>query len=396
MNSSANREALVAACLNLSGDGLGFALPLLQDPGESNVWLVQEVDELSGVVAGFKILEGDVNSPIPVANGPTSRVGGPLIYAFVTEDGVGQAGTLVTLGPLLQAFIIRRPERSAIKLQIAELIGTTEEKRAARTAMRRTVLERSGETAAHRFYEGSMLRHVLWARLIANASDEDAARRILALRKRTNVKVGASGEIILDLSALSPSDYSGTTAGILTKELEAEFERIAPPPVELPPIQPDPKDSSEQLTLDLHDDPRRVQSVDHIVRRVRSASRQEERLPALVDAIVQNREIGPELLKTYADDKSQHATKALRVLEAEVQSEAFVANTARDIELVKIIRRPYFRSMPQSRALQFYYIAKYLSKYPHINAYLKKVWARASSIYLRPYQQEIERYLDGK
>ena len=143
---------------------------------------------------------------------------------------------------MLRAFVARCSDRPAVGLQIAELIGTAEEKRAAREQVRRVIDNRSGPAAAQAFYQGSVLRTTLWDCLIASAPDLDAANRILLARSRLDRKSSTGGAITLDLSALDPRDYCNISITELEEKLRTEFDDIPKahmikgmtPPLEIP------------------------------------------------------------------------------------------------------------------------------------------------------------------
>ena len=184
---------------------------------------IQEVDEQLDVVSGFRVLDGDAADAIPICNGRISEVGRPQIYVLVTENNTVHAGTLTELEPILRSFALRSSDHPAIALQIAESIGTIDEKLGARVRMRHVIAEKSGFGVAQAFYQGSVLRKVLWDRLIAAAPDANAARRILLARSRLDGRVGEGGSITVDLSAIDPSDYPNSNAVDIQNEIAAEF-----------------------------------------------------------------------------------------------------------------------------------------------------------------------------
>jgi hypothetical protein len=216
----------VSACVLLDGrSGLGFALPLFADPAAMNRWLVQDVDEASERIAGFRKLEDHESEVIPITNGPIAHVNGPQIYTFVTKDGKVIAGELRELEPILRAFLDHSVE-NAVRLQIVELVGTATEKRNERQRMRQIILQKSGPVAAESFYQGSVLRIALWGVLLSKASDKDAAKRILMARNKVDIRVEQNGEINVDLSALNPEDYSNLPTSQIISNLEEEFQPI--------------------------------------------------------------------------------------------------------------------------------------------------------------------------
>jgi hypothetical protein len=217
-------ELPVLAALRFN-EGATFALPIFQDPADPNHCLVQEIDERLDLVIGFKVLDGDTSAAIAPRNRAVSIVGKPQIYVFVTEDGCAHAGPLSELETTLRTFVIAHPNHPAVCLQIAELIGTLEEKREARQQMTRVIAERSGSGAAQAFYQGSVLRKVLWDHLLAAAPNGAAAARILLARRRLGLNIAKDGVVTLDLSSLDPADYRNSEAELL-REISNEFTRF--------------------------------------------------------------------------------------------------------------------------------------------------------------------------
>ena len=239
------RELRVIACLRFDGDGPGFALPLLEHPTNGG-FAVQEVDEYSLLIAGFRVLVGELAKEIKIVDGPMVRIFGPQIYAFITEDGIPHAGTLTEIEPILRDFLSRCPDRVAISLQIAELIGTSQEQHTARTRMRHVIRDRSGAASAHSFYEVSALHSALWDRVVKGAPSAQAADRILRSRSRIHPTVRTDGAITIDLSLLDPKDYSGTTSERIEEMLSTEFIAVEPgESVRQPSVSPaaKPRDS---------------------------------------------------------------------------------------------------------------------------------------------------------
>jgi hypothetical protein len=162
--------------------GPGFALPIFHHPALTTLGAVQEIDEQSDIVRGFRPLEGDLEEAFQLKDGWFSIIGCPQLYVFVNEYGDVHIGTLPNITGELNDFCRRCPDDIPIVLQIAELIGRTDEKRVARKQMKAIIAQQSGAAAAHSFYFGSVLRKVLWDELIAKATDANAVARILAAR----------------------------------------------------------------------------------------------------------------------------------------------------------------------------------------------------------------------
>lgn len=223
MNLSQARELPLIECLPFRPGRPGFALPLFAHPERTDVRCVQEVDEYRNLIAGFKILEDYVSSNAIPLSGPRALIGGELVHVFFTEDGDPHAGTLNDLIPVMMEFVDRCQNQYAIVLQIRELIGTDQEKRLARVAMREKIARSVDEGAARSFYEGAALRSALWRRLVSTAPNAESAERILRVRSRLSAHLRSDGSVKLDLSALDPRDGSRIDQDRLKIELSAEF-----------------------------------------------------------------------------------------------------------------------------------------------------------------------------
>ncbi len=177
----------VVAGLRLDGGGAGFALPVFLDHINTDVKLIQEIDELTNCVVGFRPLLGSGMPMISIQSGPFAYIGKPQIFVFLDEGNKIYAGNLAEIESILRKFASRCKNRVAVALQIAELIGTNEEKEEARIRMREVIFKKNGEATANAFYEGSVLRYAIWDRLLANATGPAEAKSILLTRNRLDV-----------------------------------------------------------------------------------------------------------------------------------------------------------------------------------------------------------------
>jgi hypothetical protein len=215
------REARLSYLLPFDKDEAGFALPIFLDTSRPNLPVVQEVDEYRGVVARFKILDGDIASALEMESGPLSRVGSPQVYAFVTEDGTIHAGTLEQIEPDLRKYLSRHPEQIELAHQIAELVGTPEEKRYVRQEMQEVIRSTGGVQAASSFFHQDLLQTDVWRWLVSNAPSAEAARGIYRARRQID-PVTDSGELI-DLSAIPALDYPPSKIAELEGDIREQF-----------------------------------------------------------------------------------------------------------------------------------------------------------------------------
>ncbi len=155
----------ILSCLPYQHAMPSFALPLLGDVNSGSVRFVQEIDETTGCVEQFRILENaDHLAPLLELKFPFSaaRIGYPPIYVFLDQALQIHIGTLSAIESILRAFLVSNSKHAALKLQISELIGSDQEKRRFRAQIRGLVAKTSGSNAARAFYEGSVLRAALW------------------------------------------------------------------------------------------------------------------------------------------------------------------------------------------------------------------------------------------
>lgn len=125
---------------------------------------------------------------------------------------------------------------------------------------------------------------------------------------------------------------------------------------------------------------------------VRNAPRAEERVALLILAILQNRDVGAELLQALSGDRSKYARSAVRELKA-VLASPIQMGTLDAVDLIKSVRRHYVHAFPDSRAALIFYMAKHLSVFPGAKDYLRESWSKSYSYAFRPYAQEMQKYL---
>ena len=139
--------------------------------------IIQDIDEVTGKIGGFRALDGAISSPDVISlAGPLAQPGGDVIYAFIGEDRSIYAGTLKEIESELRDFLKRNSKRTAVALQVFELIGSDQDKKHARSAMRKVIFDAAGSSAASAFYEGSTLQSALWQRLLAMAPTPNSLR----------------------------------------------------------------------------------------------------------------------------------------------------------------------------------------------------------------------------
>lgn len=372
----------VIQCLPFQQGRSGFALPLFAHPTDPNVRLVQEVDEYRNIIAGFKILDDDLAfSAVSIFFGPTARIGGSIIHVFITDDRKAHAGSIVELKSVLMNYVNSHSERIAVILQIQELIGTSYEKKNARSSMRDLVLRYSGTKSAQIFYEGSTLRTALWQHLLARAPNDTTAKRILAVRPRLSAEVDSDGTIRLDLTALGADrvlfDEQQIVAG-----LAAEFDTtvdgvgLSHGPVQI--IENTPPS----------------EAIDTILQAIKNTGRQEERIAILVEGILRDRDTGIKALRGYHQDRGKFAQWALHELRRRFSGQA-PDNSQDELLIANLIPRFFTQQYPLARGSLLYYLAKHLAKWPHINHAIRHCLDRTASMAVDSWRPEIEELLRG-
>jgi hypothetical protein len=376
------REATLIECLPYDQKNPGFALPLFVS-ADVHDRLVQEVDEITGKVSGFKKLEGADTQKVISVRQRVVRVGEVALHAFLTEADVAHVGTILELKAPLKEFIQRCPHRSAVLLQIAELIGTDEAKKTARSEMRRRIYSVVGERAARAFYEGATLRAALWDVLVSSAVDADSARRILRVRSKLTAYVQSDGTIELNLQALDPRDAAHVNASRLSQMLLNQFD--------VRPVQTVEEVPLTRAGANALQDP----GVSELLRRVERTARQEERIPILLKALLEERQAALTVLDLYRD-RSHLANSII----SELRHKLALASRNRDKSdeeiIAELIPRIFTHNHPASRGSSLYSLARQLAAWPKINRAIRNSTDRTRSTYVDPYRTRIGQVLDGK
>jgi hypothetical protein len=377
------QELPVVECLPYRVGKPGFALPLLAHPDHVRLRLVQEIDEYRNVVCGFQVLEDYSADDAVALTGPFSTLGGEPIHVFIAETGGLHAGRLDEISPFLNDFVNRCPHEHAVILQIRELIGTDQQKRDARLAVRRDINRAAGASAAGSFYEGDVLRTVLWQHILETAADEDAAKRILRVRPRLSALIQPGGYIELDLRALDVRDYARVDQASLREKLSAEFSQTSGD--DLPAPHHDIKPSNLLQTG-------RVSELLNAINRTR---RQEERIAILIDTFLKDRELGLSALAQYKEDRGKFATWALHELRSSLMFSRARSPSADEEAVANLIPRFFTKAFPLSRGDLLYLLAWHLAKWPKINAAIRYSLNKTRSMFVNAYRAQIEDLLNN-
>jgi hypothetical protein len=383
MTANVRRELPVVALLPYKQNNPCFALPLFSHPESGSNFFIQEVDEVHGVIGGFKVLDEFDSSDVTSIVGPLAQVGQGLVQAFITEDGISHVGTISELEPTLRAFVNRCPNQIGTVLQVIELIGTEADKKMARAKMRTRVIEKAGASSARAFYEGSALRTALWNCLVTLADDESTARRMLRVRAKLDATITPNGLLDFDLSALDPQDLMKINRDDLTQALLRQFETI-----------PGQSPESWALFEIKQADSSAAEQVSQLLWMVAQTGRQEERFAILANSVLENRSIGMAALMQYGSDRGQTAAWAIRELRGKLEG---VRESLERDELVvaDLVHRLFTRHYPQQRGYLLYVLAKHLAKWPNVNGSIRRTLDSTRSVYVHDFRREIGLLLDG-
>jgi hypothetical protein len=373
------QSATAVGCLPLDLESIGFAIPILVRPTVSRLFTVQEVDEVSGRVCGFRILEPQDSQFIHV-QGPSIGIGDEPLYAFFSSANDVSIGTLAILRPILVGFAEANQSRIALKLQINELIGTDNEKKVARSQMRQVLLDVQDTAAARSFYEGSVLRSVLWNRLLSVASSKEMSKRILQVRGRLSASVNQDGQISLDLSALSEEDQEAIDYTKLVSAILLEFEPQ-------PATTRRPAKAGES---GVHDAAAIQRQVEDLLSLVQQTGRQEERVALLMAAVLRNPTVGKTALLQYRGDRAKMATWAI----AELRKAFIDTNWPSDERVIAaLVPRLFTKQFPMARGDLLFFLAKHLGKWPQVNGAIREALQRTHSMFVNFWRKEIEEAL---
>lgn len=374
------RQLPVTHCAPYQASGCSFALPIFSHPDDPALRIIQDVDQYTGKLASFAILENLSSLEVMPVAGATAQIGEDLIFAFVDEKRIPFAGTLKSLSGNLRAYLKRCPDDISTGLQIIELVGSAAEKKRARSDMRSLISSVSGEKVGTAFYRGSVLRSALWERLVALLPDSDSVFRALRIRSKLDVVVGASGRVSLKIDALEERDRRFVDESTLARAIEEDFELSALSPEHLFPaaLKPSNLMQQERVAVSLN--------------RIRRARRQEERLALLLATILEDRDTGLSLLRQYRHDRAQATDKALVELRDAMLTTAGDGQ-ADELIVAKLIPRFFTVQYPLSRGKLLAHLARHLARWPHVNDAIAASTRRTRSVFVDNFRQEIEHLL---
>jgi hypothetical protein len=364
----------VIGCCPFAQESLGFALPIFSRSTKIITPLVQVIDEISGRIKSFRALDDPTLQTLPVRRGPSVSVGDKQIYAFMAAPDEFHIGTLDELCTELEHFAEANASRAGLVLQIRELIGSPQEKKSARIRMRTVLLEEQGDEAAKWFYEGSVLRSVLWQCLVSDATDREMAFRILNVRGRLSAGITANGHINIDLSALSREDQAAIDRDALIEKILLEFE---PEPAKTIRARDNYRHNFQQEAKDLLNNIARI-------------PRQEERMALLMSTILDNPLVGKAALLEYGRDNAKFEDWTLKELR-----KIFVdTNWPSDERVIAtLVPKLFTKQYPLSRGDLLFHLARHLAKWPLVNLAIRTCLDKTNSMFVNFRRAEIEEAL---
>ncbi len=374
-----HQRAKVVGCIPFDQEGLGFAIPVFIDPSGPKRFVVQEIDEINGRVGRFRILENDRPQLIHVKRASVG-IGEEQLYAFFTNPTDVSVGTLEALRTMLNQFAEANPSRTALNLQIKELVGSNAEKKAARARMRERLLEGQGTAVARSFYEGAVLRSVLWNCLLSAATSKEMAGRILEARGRLAASIDQGGQIVLNIAALNEKDQAVINTAKLVSAMLLEFEPQ--------PGQDEKTASSEENQV--HDATKVQRKVDDLLDAIQRTGRQEERIALLMAAILHDPAVGKSALLQCRSDRARTASWAI----AELRKAFVDATWSSDTHVIAgLIPQLFTKNWPMTRGDLLFFLAKHLGQFPRVSAAIRDVLQKTHSMYVDLSRKEIEEAL---
>jgi hypothetical protein len=347
---------------------VGFVLPLLRVRGKQD-WYVQQVDEHSDRVSAFRVFDLELvelkEIPQPVA----INIDELQIYVFVDNTSI-RVGNKFALEPALRAFASEHPNEPATALQIYQIVGSLQERRAARLQMRHTLQEQLGRHNAQAFY-ASALRSVFWIKLTqAWSLGTDSARRA-ELKAQSRLYIDENGYLHVD-NVGSRDEHESEQLQLIVSELSAEFE------------QPDTLLATAYPTSETR---RQVR-----LRDIRWKVRQEERIALLLGEILENRRFGLELLNSY-EPRAKFEQSAVERLKREL-GHAMFSETSDEMAVAKLVEPLFTTSFPFNRGHLLEYLSQHPGKFRHVNEAIQKKLSETQSIYVHEHAGRIGQNLN--
>jgi hypothetical protein len=331
---------------------------------------VQQVDEHTDRVCAFRVFDPEAVELREIPKPVTVNIDELQVYVFVDDTSI-RVGNKFVLEPALRAFVSRHLNEPATALQVYQIVGSLQERRAARLEMWRTLQEQLGQQNAQAFY-ASALQSAFWTRLTqAWSLQTDPARRA-ELKAQLRLYIDDSGFLHLE-NVDSRNEHESEQLQLILSELSAEFEQ--------PDILPMPayptSEGRKQLRL----------------RDIRWKVRQEERIALLLREILENRLFGLELLDTY-EPRAKFEQSAIERLKREFGHATLFAPKD-EMAAARLVDPLFTESFPFNRGYLLEYLSQHLGMFRYVNDAIRKKLSQTQSIYVHQHAERIRDNLNN-
>jgi hypothetical protein len=138
----------------------------------------------------------------------------------------------------------------------------------------------------------------------------------------------------------------------------------------------------------------RRQRVADTLRMIKKTGRQEERIAILLSEILNDRDVGLDVLEAY-EDRALFAGRVLKTLKSNLSAapRSNSVGALDQIVIADLVVRMCRVAFPASRGLLLYHLSKYLAKYPTLNQTIRSRVNSSHSVYVEPYRNAIARNL---
>ena len=366
--------ASLAAFTQLDGNtAVGFMLPLFTIEGQQ--WFVQEVDDSTGLVRSFGLSDapGEVTG---VAEQLSVRVGGHPVHVFLDTNGV-HVGPVTKLAPLLGEFARSHSHHASIALQIAEMIGTKQERQSARARVEDAIAQSSG-MAASRIFAKTALESAFIIKVQRALRLQQGSERLSTISRNFTIAFNPRGELEAANVELRDGHEKAAVAAILS-ELRTEFS----------------SKSTAQLSV-FTDATFSVEATitqeDNFARPLHVRSRQEERVAQALKAFLEEPERVFEHIEQWNPTAGFEVRARGLVREAFRPSGGTLMSLPRGLEpqIARLIPQFWTACHPHNRGHLIYFLSLHLGQYPVVRQEIKRRLVSSHSAALERFRAAIE------
>jgi hypothetical protein len=205
-----------------SQDPVGFALPIfcqINDPGRP---FVQIIDEIEQTIHHFRPLDSSEYTPLHSVPSLLAAAGDRPIYAFI-DNREAIIGALPDISERLRTLIEKSDVSVFTRLQIAELIGTREEKAHFRELVDKNIKKLGIWSSRNESFKESVAYTEMWDRELAGAVSRAEKEAVLKSRgsRYLNIATGQARENTVSSDVLADSSRRNSH---LKKREQRQFE----------------------------------------------------------------------------------------------------------------------------------------------------------------------------